>query len=216
MTTSDATSRDMTVRDMPASHASATNDHAHESFLTVLQMQDALGSLLRTQFQLEAGLMRVLEQRVPRAQELPPLSYEHKLRLAVALGMHARIVPALLMVGQLHEQAVRCMHAGLEDAAVDKLFGVLAKAEREAVFAWHERTRTAGAWCEAPALQRFNLIATVLYAALLERVPTQSSQADGAAPDEVVTFEWSAPAPPRRARDFASKEALYSWLIASD
>jgi hypothetical protein len=216
MTSSDGTSTQMAPREMTASHLAAADDRTHEAFLTALQMQDALGALLRTHFQLEAGVLRALEQRVPRAQELPPLTYEHKLRLTVALGMHVRIVPALLMVGQLHEQAGRCMHAGLDDAAVDQLFGVLAKPEREAVLAWHERTRAAGVWHEAPALQRFNLIATVLHAALLERVPARSSQPPGVEPDEVVTFEWSAPAPPPRARDFASKEALYSWLIASD
>jgi len=214
MTSKDTTSQDMTSRDR-----SPSNDHAPEAFLTVLQMQDALGALVRAQFQLEARLQRVLEQHVQRVLELPPLIYEHKLRLAVALGMQTSIVPALLMVGQMHEQATRSLDAGLDSVAVDRLFGLLAKPEREAVLAWHERRRSEGSFREAAPLQRFNLIAAVLHAALLESAAVSSGQPGATQVNEVVTCEWSAPAlgpTPRRARDFASREALYSWLIVSD
>jgi hypothetical protein len=182
----------------------------------VLQTQDALGALIRAQFQIEARLQRVLEQHMRRAEELPPLTYQQKVRLAAALGMQSRIVPALLLLGQLREEAVRSLQGLVDEAAVDQLFGVLAKPEREAVLAW--RTHPEGSFRDAPSLQRFNVIAAVLYTSLAEREATSGSSAQvSSSPelDEVVTFEWSAPAP-RRARDFSSKEALYSWLIVSD
>jgi hypothetical protein len=200
-----------------------TNDHtlvsnAHESLFTVLQRQDALGALIRAHFLIEARLQRLLDQHLPRAAELPPLSYRHKVRLAVALGMQSDIAPALLLLGQLRDEAVRFAETLLEDATVDQLFGVLAKVEREAVLAWRTQSDS---FRSAPALQRFNIIADVVYARL-----AQAQVAAGSSPaappstfdaDEVVTFEWSAPEPvPRRARDFASKEALYSWLIVND
>jgi hypothetical protein len=204
-----------------------TDDHipecdSRESLFTVLQTQDALGALIRAQFQIEARLQRALEQHMRRAEELPPLIYQHKVRLAVALGMQSRIVPPLLLLGQLRDNAVRALAPLLDDAAVDQLFGVLAKPEREAVLAWHrERTQIDGSFHDSPALQRFNVIAAVLHDSLAESESTPSSSAgipgNPPEPDEVVTFEWSAPAPaPRRARDFSSKEALYSWLIVSD
>jgi hypothetical protein len=180
-------------------------------------MQDPLGALIRAQFQIEARLQRVLERRLPRPEEMPPLSYEHRLRVAVALGMPVRAVPALLRLGQLRDRAVRSLDAGLTAPQVDELFGLLAKSERTAVLAWHqERAGDDGQWHAVAALQRFNLIATVLYAALAGEGAAASSS-NGTEPIEVVTFEWSAPASvPRRARDFSSQEALYSWLTVSD
>jgi hypothetical protein len=107
---------------------------------------------------------------------------------------------------------------------VDRLFGVLARPEREAVLASHrEHTPRGSAFRQSASLQRFNIIATVLYASLAEGDAAAAATLDAPLADgsnEVVTFEWSAPgppaSPPRRARDFASKEALYSWLIVSD
>ena len=195
-----------------------SNDHSNESLFTVLQMQDPLGALIRAQFHIEARLQRVLEQHVPSPQELPLLSYQHKLRLVVALGLHGRAFPALRRLGQLREAAVKSLDAGLTDAAVDELFGLLGKPERGAVLTWHhQHTHTEGALHEVAALQRFNLIATVLYATLAGEGAAASTGTNATESNEVVTFEWSAPAPPpRRARDFSSQEALYSWLIASD
>ena len=200
-----------------------TNDHtpgsdSHGSLFAELQMQDALGALIRAQFRIEACLQRVLEQHVRRAEELPPLNYQHKVRLAVALGMQSGIAPGLLLVGQLRDSAVKSPDALLEDAAVDQLFGVLAKPESEAVLTWCAH---AGSFRDAPPLQRFNIIAAVLYTSLAQSDATSGSSPGVPASEleshEVVTFEWSAPAPaPRRARDFASKAALYSWLIVSD
>jgi hypothetical protein len=195
-----------------------SNDHSPESLFTLLQMQDPLGALTRAQFHIEACLQRVLERRLPRPEELPPLSFEHKLRVAVALGMQARAVPALLRLGKLREAAVKSLDAGLTAAVLDELFGLLAKPERTAVLTWHhERTRADGPLHEVGALQRFNLMATVLYATLATEDAVASTGTSGTPANEVVTFEWSAPAPaPRRARDFSSQEALYSWLIVSD
>lgn len=193
-----------------------TNDHtpgsdSHVSLFTELQTQDVLGALIRAQFRIEARLQHVLEQHMRRAEELPPLNYQHKVRLAVAFGMQSGIAPALLLVGQLRDNAVKSLDGLLDDAAVDQLFGVLAKPEREAVLAW--RTDT-GSFRDVPSLQRFNIIAAALYTSLPQ---SQAAAAGSSEANEVVTFEWSAPAPaPRRARDFASKEALYSWLIVSD
>jgi hypothetical protein len=195
-----------------------TNDHTHVSLLTELQTQDVLGALIRAQFRIEAGLQRVLEQHMRRAEELPPLTYQHKVRLAVAFGMQSGIAPALLLVGQLRDNAVKSLDALLDDTAVDQLFGVLARPEREAVLAW--RTDS-GSFRDVPSLQRFNIIAAVLYTSLPQSEAAAGASTGAAASssesNEVVTFEWSAPAPaPRRARDFGSKEALYSWLIVSD
>jgi hypothetical protein len=69
-----------------------------------------------------------------------------------------------------------------------------------------------------PALQRFAAIIGVVdeYLAGLERGSRSNDESSASEPDEVVTFEWSAPTPPRRARDFSSADALYSWLIVSD
>ena len=196
-----------------------TKEHTHEAFFIALQTQDALGALIRAHFQIEAHLQRVLTRDLQGAEGLPTLitslSYEQKVRLTVALGMHPRVLQPLVLLGQLRDAAVKSPEPGLSDAALEQLFGLLAKPEREAVLAWHGKCTAGVPFRQAQPLQRFNVIATVLHAFMAAEDAARGDHSTDE-PDEVVTFEWSAPAPARHVRDFASREALYSWLIASD
>ncbi len=216
-------------------------DDSQESFLTVLQQQDALGAVIRAHFHIDACLQRVLESRVHSPEELPRLKYAQKARMVVALGVDGRMLPVMQMLGRLHENAGRYVDAGVTDTAVNQLFGVLAKEDREAVLQLVREQAGEGAYHDFAPLQRFTAIVAVIESFLAAAfAPANvlastlastivSTPGSPAAPDqeepvpgaessaEVVTFEWSAPAPPRRrASDFASREALYSWLTASD
>ena len=203
-------------------------DGSQESFFDVLQRQDELGAVIRAHFQIDARLQRVVESLTPHARELPDLRYEQKARLAVALGLDARMLPALQMLSHLRDSAARYFDAGLTDAAVNQLFGLLAKDDREAVLRVHrERTGADGSYQQASVLQRFIAIAAIVEqflaaAAVGPRGTAAAAEEDDAEPDaadqpEIITFEWSAPAlAPHRAHDFSNSDALYSYLTARD
>jgi hypothetical protein len=203
-----------------------TQQASEQSCFDVLQGLDDLGAVIRAQFQIEARLQRVVESLTPHSRELPELRYEQKAHVAVALGLDARMLPAVQMLGHLRDNAVKYFDAGLSEAAVNQLFGLLAREDREAVLNLHrERLGDDAAYQQAPALQRFIAIAAIvdqfLVAAVVEArgmaeiSPEQHLDADSEDHPEVITFEWSAP-PPRRAHDFATSEALYSYLTARD
>jgi len=203
-----------------------TDAGSEASFFDVLQRQDELGAVIRSHFQIDARLQRVLESLTPQAGELPDLRYDQKARLAVALGLDPRMLPAVQMLGHLRDSAAKYFDAGLTDAAVNQLFGLLAKNDREAVLRVHRERAGGGSYQQASVLQRFIAIAAIVdqFLAAAEVSPRggdaaneEDAEPDAAAQAEVVTFEWSAPATaPHPARDFSNADALYSYLIASD
>ena len=196
----------------------STQQDSDRSCFEVLHAHDELGALIRAHFQLEARLQRVVEWLTPHPRELPDLRYEQKAHVAVALGLDPRMLPAIKMLGHLRDNAVKYFDACLTDAAVNQLFGLLAKEDREAVLQLHrERAGSESVYQQASALQRFIAIAAIVDQFLQAAVAEARGIAVTSDEDhpEVVTFEWSAP-PPRRAHDFATSEALYSYLIARD
>ena len=209
----------MTSSDQP------TDASPDPTCFAALQEQDELGAVIRAHFQIEARLQRVVEALTPHARKLPDLRYEQKAHLAVALGLDARMLPAVQMLGHLRNRAVRYFKAGLTDTVVNQLFGLLVKDDRAAVLSMHrERARTDCAYQQAPPLQRFIAIAAIvdqfLEAAVAEARGSgaaEQSEAEFEAEDQpgVFAFEWSASAL-HHGREFASSEALYAYLTARD
>jgi hypothetical protein len=193
-----------------------SEDDSNSAFLARLQTQDALGALLHAHFQAEVRLQQVLEWCTPHDRELPELSYEQKARLAVTLGLDGGVLPVLQMLDRLRHNAIRHFDAGLTEPVINQLFGLLEKRHREEVLQRH------AGYAQAAPLARFNVIAAVIDAVLaaacrqvLRVEPAERAEHAQAEAEEVITFEWSAPVP-RHPRDFASKDALFSWLTVRD
>lgn len=193
--------------------------------LDELQRHDAVGAVVRAHFEIDVRLQRAVESLTLRPKELPELRYAQKARLAVALGLNTSVLPAVQMLGHLRDGAAVYRDAGLTDAAVNQLFGLLARHDREAVLRLHAH-RCSGAFQEATALQRFNTVVAIIDSSLATSIAAVSAallsdedaDPDAATQAEVVSFEWSPPpaaSPPQRPRDL-SNEALYSYLTAGD
>lgn len=201
--------------------------HDRVSLLDELQRHDAVGAVVRAHFEIDRALQRAVESLTLRPKELPQLRYEQKARLAVALGLEASVLPAVLMLGQLREGAALSQDAGVTDSTVNQLFGLLARQDREAVLRLHAQRGSGSAYQQATALQRFIIIIAIIDASLATSVAATraslGSDADDVEPDpanqpEVVSFEWSPPPAAntaQRPRDL-STEALYSYLTAGD
>jgi hypothetical protein len=195
------------------------------SCFDLLQSQDELGALIRAHFQIDARLQRVLEALTPHPRQLPDLCYQQRAHLAVALGLDCRMLPVIQMLGHLRNRAARYFSAGLTDTTVNQLFGLLGKDDRAAVLAMHrERAGSDCVYQQAPPLQRFIVIAAIvdqfLAAAIAEAGGKSAAAASGELESDedqpgVIAFEWSASAL-HHARDFASSEALYSYLTVRD
>jgi len=118
------------------SPAPATDD----VFFDALRAEDPLGAVVRAHIHIEARLNLVLEALTPHPRHLPNLRFEQRARLAVALGLAERILPALLELGHIRNAFAHRLDVALTDAMVDKLFAAFCPDDRDTIVQAYQMT----------------------------------------------------------------------------
>jgi len=98
-----------------------------EAFFDTLRGEDSLGAVVRAHIHIEARMQLVLEALTPHPRHRPKIRYEQRAKLAVALGLNERILPALTKLGLIRNEFGHRLDVTLTDAMVDELIGVIAK-----------------------------------------------------------------------------------------
>jgi|SRR5688572_2741231 hypothetical protein len=104
-----------------------------DAFFDALRGEDALGAVVRGHIHIEARLQLVLEALTPHPSHLPQLRYEQRVKLAVALGLHERILPALTKLGHIRNAFGHRLDVSLTDAMVDDLFQSLSEEDKDTI-----------------------------------------------------------------------------------
>ena len=112
-----------------------------EAFFDALRGEDSLGAVVRAHIHLEARLQLVLDALTPHPNQLPTLRYEQRVKLAVALGLDERMLPALTKLGDIRNAFGHRLDVELTDAMVDDLFAVLGKEDQETIIKAYKLTR---------------------------------------------------------------------------
>lgn len=138
-----------------------------EAFLKALQGEDALGAVVRAHIHLEARLQLVLEALTPYPTHLPNLRYEQRVKLAVALGLDERILPALTKLGHIRNAFGHRLDVALTDMMVNDLFGSLADTDKQTILDGYKKTSdqfalNLPAFTNLDAHQKFIMIAIAL------------------------------------------------------
>lgn len=138
-----------------------------EAFLAALQGEDALGAVVRAHIHLEARLQLVIEALTPHPAHLPNLRYEQRVKLAVALGLDERILPALTKLGHIRNAFGHRLDVALTDATVNDLFGSLSDTDKQTILDGFKKTNeqfalNLPAFNNLEARQKFIMIAIAL------------------------------------------------------
>jgi hypothetical protein len=110
------------------------------AFFDALRAEDPLGAVVRAHIHIEARLNLVIEALTRHPKHLPSLRFEQRAKLAVALGLHERILPALLEFGSIRNAFSHRLDVTLTDAMVSKLLDAFNLHDRETIIQAHELT----------------------------------------------------------------------------
>jgi hypothetical protein len=127
-----------------------------------LLSEDELGAVVRTHIHIEAGIRQFVEARVNSPTHLPRLTYEARLRLAIALGFPEEYLDSLKYLGDMRNTFGHNLDAQLSDATVQALFSKLPEEARIDVVQNFESLRPGDDFAKAPPKDRFVIIAAIL------------------------------------------------------
>jgi hypothetical protein len=144
-----------------------------QEFLAALQNEDAVGAVIRAHLHIEAGLNEFLQASVSAPDQLPQLSYSHKVALACALGLAKEHAPPLRELGKLRNKFAHELHFEFTLGSVDRLVGSLSVGDRAAVEAAYKATNNtvlgsrSGPLRTLPPRMQFAMVAITLKGMLI-------------------------------------------------
>ena len=106
-----------------------------QRFSQHLLAEDELGAVVRTHIHIEAGIRAYVQAAIPKPSHLPRLTYEARLRLAVALNFPAEYFDCLKFLGDLRNSFGHNLDAQLTNDNVNGLFETLPEEAKTAVVA---------------------------------------------------------------------------------
>jgi len=104
-----------------------------DAFFDALRAEDPLGAVVRAHIHLEARLSLVIEALTPDPQHLPRLRFEQRAKLAVALGLHERILPALIKLGDIRNAFSHRLDVTLTDEMANELYEAFSQDDKEII-----------------------------------------------------------------------------------
>lgn len=110
------------------------------AFFDALRAEDPLGAVVRAHIHIEARLNLVIEALTLHPKYLPNLRFEQRAKLAVALGLHERILPALLELGHMRNAFSHRLDVTLTETMVDKLFASFSPEDKDTIVEAHKVT----------------------------------------------------------------------------
>lgn len=110
-------------------------------FFNSLLKEDQLGVVIRAHIQIEARLNLFLEAHTSHPNQLPRLRFEQLAKLAVALGLDDKTLPALLEFGNLRNAFAHRLDATLTDEMVNKLLQKLTPEDQHTIREAYEKTQ---------------------------------------------------------------------------
>ena len=127
-----------------------------------LLSEDELGAVIRTHIHIEAGIRQYVEAKVASPTHLPRLTYEARLRLAIALGFPADYLESLKYLGDMRNSFGHNLDAQITDAMVQALFLKLPDEARIDVVENFKALRPGEDFAKASPKDRFVIIAAIL------------------------------------------------------
>ncbi len=125
-----------------------------DAFFDALLGEDPLGSVVRAHIHIEARLNLVLEALTPHPSHLPSLRFEQRAKVAVALGLADRILPALLALGRVRNAFAHRLNVNLTDSMVDELFRAFSSEDQETIRDAYRTIQTHLASADMPPFER--------------------------------------------------------------
>jgi len=110
-------------------------------FYNSLLEEDQLGVVIRAHIQIEARLNLFLEAHTSNPSQLPRLRFEQLAKLAVALGLEDKALPALLEFGNLRNAFAHRLDVTLTDEMVNKLLQKFTPEDQYTIREAYEITR---------------------------------------------------------------------------
>lgn len=146
----------------------APHPHIDERFLADLTAEDELGVVIRTHIHVEASIIEFVRARVRFPDELPRLTYESRLRLAMALGLKNEYFEALKLLGDIRNSFSHKLEASLSNEKIDELFSKLGPEPKELTLEAYTMTKKQRGEADGPTFNklppkdRFIFMAVVL------------------------------------------------------
>jgi hypothetical protein len=103
----------------------AIEPQVDKRFSRHLLSDDELGAVVRAHIHIEANLRAFVEMKVKSPTHLPRLTYEARLRLAVALGFDEQYLDSLKYLGDIRNAFSHNLEAKLTDASMTQLYSKL-------------------------------------------------------------------------------------------
>ena len=119
----------------------ASKPATDEKFFDALIGEDDLGAVVRAHIHIETRLQLVVEAFTRHPDYLPSLRYEQKAKLAVALGLSWRILPALMKLGHIRNSFGHRLDVTLTDDMVNELFNCLAEEDQKTIVEAYQMTQ---------------------------------------------------------------------------
>ena len=138
-----------------------------EVFLDSLRGEDVMGAVVRAHIHIEARVNRVLRALTPHPNHLPKnLRYEQAVRLAVAMGLHERILEPLKILGQIRNDFAHDLAATLTDRMANLLLESFSSDDREVIEGAYSMTNTQLATTDMPPLKDASTRNKFIFAAI--------------------------------------------------
>ena len=141
--------------------------HIDERFFADLKAEDELGVVIRAHIHIEASIIEFIRARVRFPSELPRMTYESRLRLAMALGLKNEYFEALKLLGDIRNSFSHKLDASLSNEKINELFSKLGQEPKELTLEAYTMTQKQQGEADGPIFNqlppkdRFILMAVV-------------------------------------------------------